>query len=306
MDYLELPKNPDILLAVISALDLDFLPSDYLDKLRDHQSQSSSSSSKTGNGNEENIFTSDQAKENKKIEKKASKKIKRNKMSKEMRKIIKATTTTTITTTTTTTTPVPRVLRKPEIRSGQTTQSRNVNETELLHQLSSNTIYQPVHQTQSVLSSLVDQIPLSALIHLLPGVHGVIGSRNAISNDQTTPLGSAQHIRGQTQPKLTLQPMPDNVVNFKNKQTQLLPLSPSQFSRINRHPNRNAILQSLRDILGARPMSHMLQNPVKSGRTLPEVKQISNAQNQRAVQNNVLDTNIPFQTKGRGPLKFFN
>ena len=110
-------------------------------------------------------------------------------MYKEMRKSMKATATPT---TTTTTTPVPRVLRKPEIRRGQTTQSRNVSETELLHQLSRNTIYQPVHQTQSVLSSLVDQIPLSALMHLLPGVHGVIGSRNAISNDQTTQLGSDQ------------------------------------------------------------------------------------------------------------------
>ena len=77
-------------------------------------------SSKTGNGNEENNFTSDQAKQNKKIKIKAPKKMKRNKIYKEMRKSMKATTTTT---TTTTTTPVPRVLRKPEIRRGQTTQS---------------------------------------------------------------------------------------------------------------------------------------------------------------------------------------
>ena len=186
-------------------------------------------SSKTGNGNEENNFTSDQAKQNKKIKIKAPKKMKRNKMYKEMKKSMKATTTTT---TTTTTTPVPRVLRKPAIRRGKTTQSWNVNETDLLPQLSRNTIFQPVHQTQSFSSSLVDQIPLSAIIYLLPGVRGLIGSKSAISNDQTTQLGSAQHVRGQTQQPLTLQAiaMPHKVVKYKNKETQFLPLSPSHFN----------------------------------------------------------------------------
>ena len=99
-------------------------------------------------------------------------------------------------------------------------------------QLSRNTIYQPVHQTQSFSSSLVDQIPLSAIIYLLPGVRGLIGSKSAISNDQTTQLGSVQHVRGQTQQPLTLQAiaMPHKVVKYKNKETQLLPLSPSHFN----------------------------------------------------------------------------
>ena len=150
-------------------------------------------------------------------------------MYKEMRKSMKATTTTT---TTTTTTPVLRVLRKPEIRRGQTTQSWNVNETDLLPQLSRNTIYQPVHQTQSFSSSLVDQIPLSAIIYLLPGVQERYIQTTQLANDQTTQLGSVQHVRGQTQQPLTLQviAMPHKVVKYKNKETQLLPLSPSHFN----------------------------------------------------------------------------
>lgn len=282
----------EVCIAVISALDLDFLPGDFLDKLREQTQTSTESPSRTGN--EDNYLTSDSVRINKKAKKKkVAKKKDKNKITQKMQKPAKQITTT----------PTPRVLRKPDIKKGQIRPLSRENVTEKSQsQISINRIYQPNPQSNSVLSSLVDQIPLSALTHLLPGISSLIESRNSVSSHNQGDNHRIVHVPAD----LHSSTPPNAVVQYKNRQTQLLPLSPSQFSRINRHPNRNAILKSLRDILGARPLSHMLQVPMTSSDSQPEARQKSIAQNLNVGQTNVIDVSIPFQRKGMGPLKFFN
>lgn len=283
----------EVCIAVISALDLDFLPGDYLDKLREETQTSTARPSRTVN--EDNYLNSDTVRVNKKAnKKKVAKKKDKNKI---LRKIQKPEIKTP------TTTPIPRVLSKPDIRRIQQPPLSRENITEKSLSITKNQIYQPNYQSNSVLSSLVDQIPLTALTHLLPGISSLIESRNSVSTkNQGTELSRVVQVPVDFQ-----SPTPTNtVVQYKNRETQVLPLTPSQYRRINRHPNRNAILQSLRDILGARPLSHMLQVPVSPSGSQPEVRQKSSAQNLNVGQSNVIDVSIPFQRKGMGPLKFFN
>lgn len=288
-----LQMTSEVCIAVISALDLDFLPGDYLDKLREETQTSTARPSRIVN--EDNYLNSDTVRVNKKAnKKKVAKKKDKNKILRKMQKPeIK----------TPTTTPIPRVLSKPDIRRIQQPPLSRENITEQSLSITKNQIYQPNYQSNSVLSSLVDQIPLTALTHLLPGISSLIESRNSVSTkNQGTELSRVVQVPVDFQ-----SPTPTNtVVQYKNRETQLLPLTPSQYRRINRHPNRNAILQSLRDILGARPLSHMLQVPVLPSGSQPEVRQKSSAQNLNVGQSNVIDVSIPFQRKGMGPLKFFN
>lgn len=296
--------------AVISALDLDFLPGDFIDKIRDQQSPTPSANPSVNEDNRPSQAKRKQRPKKKKVQKKA----KMNKMSQKKRKIVQ----------TTTSAPEPRVLRKPDIKPRiqnvnpdisprmqniqpdisprlQDVQYKNKNVTESYLLPSRNQFYQQTAHPNAISSSILDQIPLSALTHLLPEVRNVIESRNTIYSHRQTPETSQS---SQQVPVAVHQPMLSNmVVNYKNQRTKLLPLTPSQFSRINNDPNRNVILRNLRDVLGAKPFSNTLHMNVKSGNRMTEARPMHG---QNMAHNTIIDSSIPFQRKGLGPLKFFN